>query len=350
MSFFARAHVFAVTVTLFAAHPVHAATPKEIEAAVQKGVAYLQKSAGDDPAERDNDRVGATALLGLALLETGTPADDPAVKKVTARVRDVSYTQTQTYQIALCVLYLDRHGDPADRPLIQMLAVRLLAGQNPSGGWTYGCIAPVPPATERFLRTKLSDATLVAGGKEPAAPKPPAPTKQTAGNSGKPAVSGKLHADVEKYRQGLLAADNGRWVPFDDNSNTQFGILGVWTARKHGVAVEHALDLIEKRFLASQGTSGGWPYRGPAAGPDGSPSMTCAGLIGLATAIGRREDRSLKAEVVKPSAPAPAKPAPKAEGPADPTDPFTNPPPPPSEPAKKADAPGRPEGPQARHP
>ncbi len=336
MSFFARAHVLAFTAALGAAPCVHAATPKEIEAAVQKGAAYLQKSAGDNPAERDPDRVGATALVGLALLETGTPADDPVVRKVTARIRDATYTQTQTYQITLCILYLDRHGDPADHPLIQMLAVRLLAGQNTGGGWTYGCIAPVPPATERFLRTKLSDATLVAGGKEPGAPKPVAPMKQTVSNTGKPVAAGKLHADVEKYRQGLLATDTVRRAPFDDNSNTQFGILGVWTARKHGVPVEHALDLIEKRFLGTQGASGGWPYRGPVAGPDGSPSMTCAGLIGLATAVGRREERALKADVAKP----PAKPAPKAEGPVDPTDPFTNPPPPPpSEPAKKAGAP-----------
>ncbi len=47
------------------------------------------------------------------------PADDPVVKKIIARVRDESYTQTKTYRVALCLMFLDRLGDPADEPLIQ---------------------------------------------------------------------------------------------------------------------------------------------------------------------------------------------------------------------------------------
>jgi hypothetical protein len=338
-----RVHLLAL-IGLFAATSTRAADRKEIDAAVQSGAAYLKKAGGNGRDARDPDRVGATALAGLALLETGTPADDPALKKITAAIRDASYTQTQTYQIALCILYLDRHGDPADRLLIQMLGVRLLAGQNASGGWTYGCISPVPPGTERFLRTHLSEATLTAGGKEPAAPAPK-PDKPTAGPH-LPAAAGKLHADVEKYRQGLLGTDTkGKGRPHDDNSNSQFGVLGVWTARKHGVPVENALVLIEKRYLATQNTSGGWPYSGPAPGPDGSPSMTCAGLIGLATSIGHREERVLKAEVAKPPAKKPdetAKPNPPPG--TDPNDPFFNPPPnpPTAEPAKKPDAPPAP--------
>ncbi|MFM8272711.1 MAG: hypothetical protein ACKODX_10310 [Gemmata sp.] len=309
-----------------------AATPKEIDAAVQKGVAYLKKSggAGDGGKEnKDAGNVGATALAGLALLENGVSPDDAAVKKITASVRDASYTQTQTYQITLCLLYLDRHGDPGDRPLIQVLGVRLLAGQNAGGGWTYECTPPVPPATERTLRTKLSGATLTAGNA------PPAP-KGVAPDTPKLPAAGKLQADVEAYRRSLVTDPKKR--PHDDNSNTQFGVLGVWTARKHGVPVEHALDLIEKRFLTQQGASGGWPYHGPAAGADGSPSMTCAGLLGLATAIGRREERRLKADAPAPVAKE-ANPAPKAVPPGvDPNDPFYNPPAPKADPAKK-DAP-----------
>ncbi len=318
-----RVHLIAAF-GLFTAGTVHAATPQEINAAVQKGNAYLKKSGGDNGKEaRDSERVGASALVGLALLETGTPADYPAVKKITERIRDASYTQTQTYQIALCLLYLDRLGDPADVPLIQMLGVRLVAGQNAGGGWHYACIAAVPAATERLLRAKLSDATLVAGAGDPFVPKPEAPVAAP----GKAGTVGKLHAEVEKYRQGLLTADNGKRTLQDDNSNTQFGVLGVWTARKHGVPVEHSLELIERRFLATQGTSGGWPYAGHTVGSDGSPSMTCAGLLGLATVVGRREDRTLKAEV--------AKPAPKTEPVAVPGDPFAAPP-------KKADEPPAP--------
>ena len=66
--------------------------------------------------------------------------------------------------------------------------------------------------------------------------------------------------------------------------------------------MEAALDLIEKRFLASQSArTGGWSYSGGPA-PDvgvGSPSMYCAGLIGLATGVARREERRAKADQPK---------------------------------------------------
>src|SRR5262249_39768784 len=112
----------------------------------------------------------------------------------------------------------------------------------------------------------------------------------------------------------------------DDNSNTQFGVLAVWAARKHGVPVEAALNRIEQRFLATQNPqTGGWPYGGR--GGDGSPSMTCAGLLGLATALARREERALVAEASKP---APVNSAPK------PGDPSFTPLPPENPAAKKA--------------
>jgi hypothetical protein len=320
--------LLALAASFTLAGAARAATPQEIDAAVRKGAAYLKQSGGEGKGGRDADHLGARALAGLALLETGTPADDPAVRAVTAAVRDAAYSEVRTYQITLFILYLDRLGDPADVPLVQMLGVRLVAGQNANGGWTYNCVRPVPPAAEAALRARLGEATLTAGKGADPKPKaaPPRPGKVAV-----PAASGKLHADVEKYRQSLAAermANHG-----DDNSNTQFGVLGTWTARKHGVPVEHALDLIEKRFLATQTASGGWPYSGR---HDGSPSMTCAGLLGLAVAVGRREERLLKAEL-------PKRPAKKAEPPgADPNDPFYNPPPP--------KGPGQPARPKAKRP
>jgi hypothetical protein len=344
-----RARVLAVVALICATGAARAATPKEIETAIRDGAAFLKKSGGDGKEKRDPDQIGATALVGLALLESGTPADDPVIKKITERIRDASYTQTQTYQLALCILYLDRYGDPGDRAIIQMLGVRLLAGQQPSGGWTYGCISPVPPATERALRTKLADATLTAG-KGPAVPAPGVPAVGGTDNPPKLAGGGKLFAEVEKYRQGLLATEpRGRLREHDDNSNTQFGVLGVWVARKHGLPADHALDHIEKKFMAQQGSSGGWPYSGPGPGPDGSPAMTCSGLIGLATAIGMREERTLKAEASKPPLPVKKSDPAKPEVPpgTDPNDPFYNPPKPPEkkgddQPAPKVAEPAKP--------
>lgn len=313
---------------LLCAPMARAADPKDVEAAVQKGAAFLKKTAGDGGKEkRDADHLGARALAGLALLETGTAPDDPALRAVTAAVRDAAFAEVRTYQLTLFVLYLDRLGEPADRPLIQMMGVRLVAGQNGDGGWTYACVPPVPSATEKLLRAKLGEAALVAG-KGPAAPKPDAL------KPGAPAVAGRLHAEVEKYRQGLLATERaGKGRDDDDNSNTQFGTLGVWVARRYAVPVETALERIEKRFLGTQTASGGWPYSGPR---DGSPSMTCAGLLGLATAVARREERTLRADAPKP---APAKPDPPPG--TDPNDPFYNPPPPKAAPAPDPPAPKR---------
>jgi hypothetical protein len=126
-----------------------------------------------------------------------------------------------------------------------------------------------------------------------------------------------LIAEIEAYGRTL-----GQNRPFEaDNSNTQFAILGVWVARRSGLEAEDALARIEKRFLATQfPETGTWPYddRGGGAGP----SMTCAGLIALATAVGRREERRLKAEApAKVQKKDPSKPAPKSD------DPFDSPPP-----------------------
>ena len=44
-----------------------------------------------------------------------------------------------TYEIALAILFLDKLGETRDEATIEMLAMRLIAGQTPTGGWTYKC-------------------------------------------------------------------------------------------------------------------------------------------------------------------------------------------------------------------
>jgi hypothetical protein len=288
-----------------------AATPKEIDAAIKKGADYLRKEyrepRGNNPGGETG--IGETALAGWAMLEAGVPGDDPAVKAVTAAVREAAYTQSRTYHIVLCMIYLDRYGEPADVPLIQVLAVRLLTGQTAQGGWTYNCTPDVPAADAQRLRASLRPVT------------PPAPGAPT-----------PMHPEVLAYARTLAA--QGRAGMGDDNSNTQFGVLGVWVARRHGVPVEPALDLIEKRFLATQHPqSGGWPYAGDGVG---SPSMTCAGLLGLATGVARREERRMKAEAPKKADSKPGGKSGKA------ADPFFNPPPRPEGDTPRKAGPARP--------
>jgi hypothetical protein len=76
-------------------------------------------------------------------------------------------------------------------------------------------------------------------------------------------------------------------VTTTDNSNTQFAILALWTAQRHGVPTERSLKMIARRFVSSQNTDGTWSYDYLFSGdPAGSPSMTCVGLIGMAVGHG----------------------------------------------------------------
>src|SRR5438067_264512 len=112
----------------------------EVNRAIERGVSALKKLQGADGTwPHSSYKTGATALAGLALLECDVPADDKAVGKAAAVVRQASATETSTYAIALSILFLDRLDDPADTPLIESLTVRLMAGQGASGGWTYTC-------------------------------------------------------------------------------------------------------------------------------------------------------------------------------------------------------------------
>ncbi len=299
--------IFPVLGVLAVIHSVgSAATPQQIEAAIKAGTEWLKRNYQNQPVggvgglNENLHGIGPTCLTGLALLEAGVPANDPVVKAITARIRDASFTQVRTYQISLCLMYLERYGDPADSHLIQMLAVRLLLGQTAMGGWGYNCIAPVSQADEQALRAL------------------------------KPAEPGRFHPDIARYAQTLRPPEGGNNA--DDNSNTQFAVIALWMARKYGVPVDRALDLVERRFVATQiARTGGWSYSPPppptpgsgGAVPDipGSPSMYCAGLIGLSTGIARRDERRTKTERPKEPPKDSAGPAPKI----DPDDPFITP-------------------------
>ncbi len=303
------------------------ATPKEIEKSLKGGTDAIKarygRAAGGAPVVGGENSygIGPTALAGLALLEAGIPGDDPAVKNITAQVREASYTQTNTYQVSLCLMYLDRYGDSSDVPLIQMLAFRLLIGQSSAGGWGYQCCPEVPPADVERLKGLKQQQLVAGGGKD------------------KDKDTTKIHPEIEKYAQTLRPAQNGPGAPpgpggapialgIDDNSNTQFAALAVWLSRKHGVPVEKALEAIEKRFMGSQDArTGYWQYVGLSPGGGVapvmmmSPVMYCAGLVGMATGIARREERNQKLNPPGgPKADAPPKPGGK------PGDPFYNPP------------------------
>jgi hypothetical protein len=136
-----------------------------INDAIDKGVKYLRDHQGPAGTWATGDEkkvVGYAALPGLTLLESGVPANDPAVKKVAALVRqaaalyDGPYKLDGTYEIALSILFLDRLGDPDDKKIIQRLALRLVAGQRVTGGWHYNCPILRPEIDKELLTTLQS--------------------------------------------------------------------------------------------------------------------------------------------------------------------------------------------------
>ena len=88
-------------------------------------------------------------------------------------------------------------------------------------------------------------------------------------------------AKNEKETQLLLHAT--------DNSNTQFAMLGLWAAQRHGVPMEPTFRIMVERFERSQVANGWWAYhfdhKGDLAYVKRFPSMICVGLLGLG--IGR---------------------------------------------------------------
>ena len=255
-----------------------AATPEAIARSISRGATFLK---ADLAGSNDENAVGASSLAGLALLESGVPAQDPAIQALRQRLRDNTYSEARTYNLALALMFFDRLGHPEDVPWIQMLACRLLVGQQPNGGWDYESILPIPEAMVQELKKNLRTDELVAGDiQSPAKPLLPG------GN--------RMHAEVVKQSLRL------RRVPDQatDNSNTQFAVLAIWIARRHGVDVERSLALIEQRFLRTQKNDGTWSYHPPEpmGQPDhASPSMTCSGLLAIATSLARREERNAAA-------------------------------------------------------
>jgi len=77
-----------------------------------------------------------------------------------------------------------------------------------------------------------------------------------------------------------------------DNSNTQFAALACWVCRRHGSENDDALLAVDRYFRTSLNVAnGGWGYTPRA---ESTPSMTCAGLVALATERGATIQRSSK--------------------------------------------------------
>lgn len=276
---------------------------KRVDEAIEQGVTALrsmQRADGTWP----HPEIGATALAALTLLECGAKPDDLPIKRAADAVRSGSTSLRKTYSLSLCILFLDRLDDPEDIPLIESMAVRLLAGQNNSGGWDYSC-PPIPDKETRRLNDVARRQTELVGRRNLNLP----PKGKRTLEHLSPEIRQQLR-DLGRGERGPQPGNVPQMAFSGDNSNTQFAILALWVARRHGLPVDDALTQAGQRFRTSQNIDGGWSYTvglhlpGMPPGTTTSPSMasmTCAGALGLVLAHGvaargadLRKDRSLE--------------------------------------------------------
>ncbi len=278
----------------------------KVKAAIDRGVAFLKQALAGEQGREGGHVCGPTALAGLSLLSCGVPASDPAVVKAVELVRSQVGRLHQTYDLAICVWFLDKLNDPRDREAIQSVALRLIASQGVNGGWNYASYPLEPMRQSQLLALLQSPPLQIEDEKiEQPAEKPKEPARTNKG--GKKAKSGMKPArripEIDQIRaalQRLPAMRFQRGRPFvvqppkghEDNSLTQFAILALWAAQKHGVPADRSLAFAETRFRASQHPNGGWAY-GLNMRWRPRPSMTCAGLLGLAVGRGVRGDVKL---------------------------------------------------------
>ena len=174
----------------------------KIQQAIDRGVAFLRSQQdlngiwpyGATVIPGGSGNVGATALAGLTLLECGVPADDRAVQQAANYIRKNAASLDYTYALSTSIWFFDRLGDEADVPLIQLFAVRLMAGQSEVGGWTYNC--PVVGAgQERRLMNPIQP--------RPAPPPPPLPRGGKGEGAAKKDPAAKPEPDKDKKRELL---------------------------------------------------------------------------------------------------------------------------------------------------
>jgi VWFA-related protein len=220
---------------------------QEISQAIAKGVEFLKgaqsdRGEWDEPAQNQHP-LGMTALAGLALLENGVARDAREISKAREIVTALARESEQTYDVALAILFLarcqqTRTGD-ADS-LIQALGRRLGQGDH-DGIWDYSVPRNAEQSTTGAARL----------GRR------------------------------ERRKTGLI---NRAFSGGGDNSNTQFALLGLWAAGRHGFDSDANLESIDGHFRSTQLTDGRWGYR---IGMGGTEAMSCAGLMGLAIAASR---------------------------------------------------------------
>lgn len=230
-----------------------------IEAAIRRGIERLGRAfdPGTHQLDSSNEQFGAStagmdALCVYALMQGGIAVNDPRldvrgplmkglidgmkripIKDPTIRGQPARLFP-ETYSLGIRATALAVFNRPEDRAQLQEDASRLARGHQ-EGRYTY---VAAPPSSDASESAKSS--VRRARGSE------------------------------------ALSADPSFW----DNSNSQYGLLGVWSAAEVNVEVPSDYwRAVEKHWSSTQLDSGQWSYSERV--PGGTQSMTAAGIASL---------------------------------------------------------------------
>ena len=117
----------------------NALTPNspEVRRAVDGGVRYLESSAASDP------RVGAHALVGIALLKRGAKPDHPKIVAAVAQIKkelkpdDLTQMNLDIYSTGSSIIFLIELDPTTHQAETECLLKYLQHCQKPHGGWGY---------------------------------------------------------------------------------------------------------------------------------------------------------------------------------------------------------------------
>src|SRR6185437_12965349 len=272
----------------------------KVDKAIERGIRFLkraQRPSGAFPREVTGISskhfpfvVGQTVLPALALLECGVAPDDPCVQKTALLLRKHASKLESTYELSLVLMFLDRLGERQDEETIRSLALRLVAGQCYTGGWSYRC-PHLTTEQEADLLKALRALQKNLGAVRPA-PREGAKQGEAKAAPEVPASLAKLAVFQNPsnlfVREEVASSRVDRPVFFaggTDNSNTQFATLALWAARRHDLPLIPTFRLIVRRFECSQSADGTWSYAyrfGGAIRQTLPATNTGAGLLGLA--------------------------------------------------------------------
>jgi hypothetical protein len=278
-----------------------------IDDSIERGKNYLrrmQTNTGTWATEKSHV-VGYAALPALTLLECGVPAGDPGIQRAATFVRlsVPSKELTSTYEVSLALLFLDRLGNPKDKPYIETLAGRLIASQTPTGGWGYETQYLSTIDTAEILKyvRQLEPLPLnhLLSGRVISMYNPFVKNEPVAGADLNPKRTVKLPARfllLPCFTQfgtfplvDPTAENSAKLAPFlkhTDNSTTQFALLALWAARRHGIPCTRTGALTFMRFHTGQNSDGSWGYEYKLGGSGGSATMINTGLLGMAVGHG----------------------------------------------------------------